>query len=209
MSGGRRTSASAAGTEVVHRGVRWRRSASRRVSWFNEGMGRWVVWAPGSDAPPLPPDYAASGDAVAGAPVQTQPAETAVGVERRRPVDAMSGRKPMTSPYRLAPLLIAVLVIAIALWQATRPPAHATQADIAAAQALKGKCLRQQGGTRSAPVYSPTPITCQSAGASVRVVTVLVPGRAGTCPVDSAVVQVLQAGVVGEPSECVLPVRVK
>ena len=115
----------------------------------------------------------------------------------------------MTSPYRLVPLLIAVLVVAIALWQATRPPARATQADMAAAQALKGQCLRRQGGTKSAPVYSPVPLSCRSAEASVKVVAVLVPGRPGSCPASSAVIQVLQAGVAGEPSECVLPITVK
>jgi len=106
-------------------------------------------------------------------------------------------------------MLVAVLVVAFALWQATRPPERATQADIAAAQALKGQCLRRQGGTQAAPVYTPTPVSCQSAGASVKVVAVLVPGGPGSCPVGSAVVQVLQAGVAGEPSECILPISVK
>ena len=115
----------------------------------------------------------------------------------------------MTSPYRLVPLLVAVFVVVIALWQAARPPAPATQADIAAAQALKGQCLHRQGGARSAPVYSPTPVSCSSPRASVKVVAVLVPGRPGSCPLSSAVVQVLQAGVAGEPSECILPIRVK
>jgi hypothetical protein len=115
----------------------------------------------------------------------------------------------MTSPYRLVPLLIAVLVVAIALWQASRPPARATQADIAAAQALRGQCLHRQGGTRSAPVYSPTPVSCRSAGASVRVVAVLVPGQLGSCPAGSDVIEVLRAGVAGEPNECILPMRVK
>jgi hypothetical protein len=115
----------------------------------------------------------------------------------------------MSSPYRLVPLAVAVLVVGFALWQATRPPAHATQADIAAAQALKGQCLHRQGGTEPAPVYSPMPVSCQSAGASVKVVAVLVPGKPGSCPVGSAVVQVSQVGVVGEPSECILPLRVK
>ena len=58
-------------------------------------------------------------------------------------------------------MLVAVFVVAFAFWQATRPPARATQADIAAAQALKGQCLRRQGGTKAAPVYSPTPVSCQ------------------------------------------------
>jgi hypothetical protein len=60
-----------------------------------------------------------------------------------------------------------------------------------------------------APVYSPTPVTCRSAGASVKVVAVLVPGKSGSCPAGSAVIQVLHVGVAGEPTECVLPIRVK
>ena len=48
------------------------------VSWFNEGLGRWVVWAPGSDAPPLPPEYSVSAGAAhahsaAAAPGQLSP----------------------------------------------------------------------------------------------------------------------------------------
>ena len=212
--GGRRTPLPAALAEVVHRGVRWRRSAAGRVSWFNEGLGRWVVWAPGSDAPPLPPEYSVSAGAAAGtAPppprASSAPAGTAVAgsAGRATPADAMSSRKPMTSPYRLVPLLIAVLVVAVALWQATRPPTHATQADIAAAQALRGECLQRQG-TKLAS-YSPTPVACRSGAATVKVVGVLVPGRPGSCPAGSAVIQVLHVGVVGEPSECVLPLRVK
>jgi hypothetical protein len=224
VSGARRTSAPPR-PEVVYRGVRWRRSpSSGRFSWFNDGLGRWVVWTPGSDAPPLPPEYGPSGSdgegttEAPGAGAVSRTAGPAVARDVAGPAgsagsggaaDAMSSRKPMSSPYRLVPLLVAVFVVVIALWQATRPPARATQADIAAAQALKGQCLHRQDGARSAPVYSPTPVSCSSAGASVKVVAVLVPGRPGSCPLSSAVVQVLQAGVVGEPSECILPIRVK
>ena len=207
-------------SEVAYRGVRWRRSASSgRVTWFNEGLGRWVVWAPGSDAPPLPPEYASYGPSgppgpasrgpAAAPPATLRPPRAADAVAGGKPVNAMSRRKPMTSPYRLVPMLVAVLVVAVALWQATRPPARATQADIAAAQALKGQCLRRQSGTQAAPAYAATPVSCQSAGASVKVVAVLVPSRPGSCPAGSAVVQVVQAGVAGEPSECILPIRVK
>ena len=149
-------------------------------------------------------------------PCRTRAADRAVRTQlgrvladRRAPLDAMSGRKPMTSPYRLVPVLIAVFVVALALWQATRPPSRATQADIAAAQALRGQCLQRHGGTKLAPVYSPVAVSCHSAGASVKVVAVLVPGKPGSCPPGSSVVQVLQAGVSGEPSECILPIRVK
>jgi hypothetical protein len=209
VTAGKRPMAPAEPGEVVYRGVRWRRSASsERISWFNEGLGRWVVWAPRSDAPPLPPAYAATISGTGRADRAGSPARGGTA-DRRAPPDAMSGRKPMTSPYRLVPLLIALFVVVLALWQATRPPSRATQADIAAAQALRGQCLQRQRGTKSAPVYSPVAVSCHSAGASVRVVSVLVPGKPGSCPAGSAVVQVLQAGVSGEPSECVLPIRVK
>jgi hypothetical protein len=112
----------------------------------------------------------------------------------------------MRSPYRLVPLLVIVFIVAIALWQATRPAAHASQADIANAEALKGACLAQNGGTAKAPEYSPTPVSCTGRDAAVKVVAVLVPGsgRSVSCPRGSLVVQVLEPNVVGEPSECVL-----
>ncbi len=119
----------------------------------------------------------------------------------------MSTRASMRSPYRIVPLVIAVIIVAVALWEATRPPGHATKADIAAAEALKGQCLLKEGGKPSFPVLLPTPVSCSAPKAYAKVVAVLVPGHAGSCPLGSAVVQVLQTGVVGEPSECILPVR--
>jgi hypothetical protein len=112
----------------------------------------------------------------------------------------------MRSPYRLAPLAIALVIIAVALWQATRPASHATRADISAAEALKGQCLARSGGTAKSPQYSPVPVTCTAGDASVKVVAVLVPGssRILSCRPGSLVVQVLEPNVVGEPSECVL-----
>ncbi len=185
-------SARATTSEVVHRGVRWRRSPSGRTLWFNEGLGRWVRWEPGSDAPPLPPSWEPD-----------EPAATAGPA----PANAMSARAPMRSPYRLIPLVIAVIIVALALWEATRPPGHATKADIAAAEALKGQCLVKEGGKPSFPLLSPTPVKCSDAKAFAKVVAVIVPGHPGSCPPGSAVVQVLQTGVVGEPSECLLPVK--
>jgi hypothetical protein len=114
----------------------------------------------------------------------------------------------MRSPYRLVPLVIALFVVAIAVWQATRPAARATKSDIAAAEALKGDCLARNGGTAKAPAYSPVPVSCTASDASVKVVAVLVPGsRSVSCPSDSLVVQVLEPNVVGEPSECVVALR--
>jgi hypothetical protein len=190
----------------VYRGVRWDRSPKGRISWFNDGLGQWVWWSPGSDAPPLPPGWGsqpggAAVEGTVGAREQVEPP--------RAPADAMSTRPPMRSPYRLVPLLLVAFIVAIAFWQATRPATSAGKADIAAAQALAGQCLARSGGTTSAPAYSPTPVSCSAPGASVRVVAVLVPGSGtnGSCPKRSAVVQVLEPNVRGEPSECVLPLR--
>ena len=212
---------SASTKEVVHRGVRWRRTPAGRISWFNDGLGRWVTWSPGSDAPPVPAGWGGDGgDAPVsvrartgtgtgiGIGIGTQ-GEPASGAPVGPPTDAMARRPSMRSPFRLAPLLIIVLIVAIAVWQATRPAAHATKADIAAAEALNGQCLARDGGTAKSPAFAPAPVSCTGADGSVKVVAVLVPGssRSVSCPQGSLVVQVLEPNVVGEPSECVLPLK--
>ncbi|HYA45028.1 MAG TPA: hypothetical protein VED59_05440, partial [Acidimicrobiales bacterium] len=115
-------------------------------------------------------------------------------------------RLPMRSPYRLVPIVVAVFIVAVAIWQASEPR-HAGGGDIAAAKALVGKCLIRNGGTVAVPSYSSSPVSCSSGKASVRVIAVLVPGQPGSCPRGSSVVQVLQPGVVGEPYECLLPLK--
>ena len=207
---------SAAAKETVHRGVRWRRASSGRISWFNDGLGRWVTWSPGADAPPLPPGWRGDRDGEA-VPAGGGPSSDGQGPDgqgpdgqaQTAPTDAMARRPSMRSPYRLAPLLIVLFIVAFAVWQATRPAAHASKADIAAAEALKGDCLARDGGTAKSPVYSAAPVSCSAGDASVRVVAVLVPGtdRSVPCPQGSLVVQVLEPNVVGEPSECVLAVH--
>jgi hypothetical protein len=215
------------GEEVVHRGVRWRRPASGQMSWYNEGLGRWVMWELGQDAPPLPPGWApavASGQGE-GATAGSGRASATEVVGRRRgpkqagagagglggrqepagaraPADAMARRRPMTSPYRLVPLLIALVIVAVAVYQAARPPAHASQADVRAAEELVGKCLEAGNGPGT---YSPAPVSCASATAKVKVVAVVLPGRRSTCPHKALVAQVAKPGVVGEPFECLKP----
>lgn len=197
--------------EVVHRGVRWRRSASGRIVWFNEGLRRWVVWSPGSDAPPLPEEWGSVGGQGSGAAGSvggggggaqgTAPRERP-GLLRYLPSDAMSKRPPMRSPYRLVPLLIALVIVGVAVYQATRPPARATRQDIAAAEAMKGDCLARDGGTPAAPEYATAPVSCSTSGAAVKVVAVVVPGKGGACPEHTVLAQLLRVGVVGEPVEC-------
>ena len=156
--------------------------------------------APGDGRAPLPPGWGGAvgpGGAAARAEATAQAGAP----------NAMTNRPPMRSPYRLVPILIALFVVAVAIWQGTRPPRQATSADVAAAQALVGQCLVRTGGTASSPRYSPAVVPCSERGATVKVVAVLVPGRRGSCPANSDVVQVLQPGVLGEPSECVVPVK--
>jgi hypothetical protein len=202
---------SAAAKETVHRGVRWRRASSGRIAWFNDGLGRWVTWSPGADAPPLPPGWRGDrdGETVPGGGGRSRAAKAQTAKAQTAPTDAMARRPSMRSPYRLAPLLIVLFIVAFAVWQATRPAAHASKADIAAAEALKGDCLARDGGTAKSPVYSAAPVSCSAGDASVRVVAVLAPStdRSVSCPPGSLVVQVLEPNVVGEPTECVLAVH--
>ena len=184
--------------EVVYRGVKWRRSASGRIIWRNDGLRRWVAWSPGSDAPPLPEEWAAG----------RQPG-LAAHLPGHLPGDAMSRRPPMLSPYRLVPIIIALVIVGVAVYQATRPPTRAPAADVAAAKALEGRCLARQGGTGAEPVYSATPVNCAAPDAAVKVVAVTVrgPGKAVPCPRGTTVAQVLKVGVVGEPFECLVGLR--
>lgn len=191
--------------EVAHRGVRWRRSAGGRLNWYNEGLGRWVEWRPGADAPPLPPAWASEAKATEAAEGQERGAYPPS--PKKRQANAMAARLPMRSPYRVVPIVIAILIVAVAIWQGTRPPKHAGPQDVAAARALDGQCLVKTGGQASSPRFSPVPVACSQHDADVKVVAVLVPGHSGSCPSGSMVVQVLQPGVIGEPSECVVPAR--
>jgi hypothetical protein len=193
-----RRSADPPGDEVVHRGVRWHRDGAGQLQWYNEGLGQWARWYPGADAPPLP-----AGWEPADGPATVKGARERPGLLRYLPEGAMARRRPMTSPYRWVPLLIAVAIVAVAVYQATRPPARASRQDISAARALAGKCLASQGGG----AYSPTPVSCGSAGAAVKVVAVVLPSREVSCPKGTLVAQVSRPGVVGEPFECLLPLQ--
>src|SRR5579875_407799 len=97
-----------AGEDIVHRGVPWRRSRRGQLFWYNEGLGGWVLWERGQDAPPLPPAWAPrasdAGLAAGKGGDGRKPPRPAGGLRS----DAMVRRRPMTSPYRLAPLLIAL-----------------------------------------------------------------------------------------------------
>ncbi len=214
--------------EVVFRGVRWRRSASGRALWYNEGLKRWVTWHEGADAPPVPDRWArelsGAGTALAPGPAARTGRPTPTGAPEQAPssgkavarpggapgpvappqaTDAMSTRAPMRSPYRLVPILIALAIVGVAVFEAVKPPARATQADIASAMALRGKCLPRGGGTPSAPSYSTSPVACSSPQAVVKVAAVVsADAPAGSCPRGTEVAVLVNPGVVGEPFEC-------
>jgi hypothetical protein len=203
-----------AGTdEVVYRGVRWRRSSTGRMLWFNDGSKRWVLWSPGSDAPPVPMAWesaagdlgADAGDGAGASPAAEVPGQAArerPGLLRYMPNDAMARRPSMRSPYRIVPIIIVVVVIGLAVYQSTRSPNKATTQDIAAALALKGRCLEKHGGTAQYPDYSPTPLSCSAPKAVVKVVEVVIPGPKAACPTDTLAVRVIGNALTGEPIEC-------
>ncbi len=184
--------------EVVSRGVRWRRSASGRAVWYNEGLGRWVTWHEGADAPPVPEGWAA---VVAPAGRTGEPAGARAG-------DAMSNRLPLRSPFRMVPIVIFLAIIGISLYQALKPPSQATRADISAAMALQGRCLARGGGSAAAPVYSSTPVACSDPTAAVRVVSVVkTTAKVASCPRGSEPAFVVKATVLGEPFECLAKLK--
>jgi hypothetical protein len=178
--------------EVTYRGIRWRRSPGGKTLWFNEGLRRWVVWSPGSDAPPLPEAW------------RDDPIGTG-GPEAREPVgylpEAMRSRPKMTSPWRVAPIAMTLFVVAIAVYQATRP-AHASRRDVSAAESLAGKCLARTGGTARSPTFSTVPVSCSSPSAAAKVLAVHLPNKGATCPAGTDFTMVLQPGLEGEPFEC-------
>ncbi len=119
------------------------------------------------------------------------------------PDNAMARRQSMASPYRWVPLLVVAAIVVLALYQATRRPAHATPKEIAAAQALEGKCLAHEPGHPE--TYSTVPVRCNVSSAAVKVVAVVLSGKATSCPRGSLYAQVAKPGVIGEPFECLQP----
>jgi hypothetical protein len=126
------------------------------------------------------------------------------GLWRYLSTDSMARRPPMRSPYRIAPLVLVALIIIVAAYQATRPAAHASKQDIAAAEALKGHCLVKSGGTALYPDFSPNPVSCTAPNAFVRVIAVVLPLKGAACPAGSVGVRALDNNLAGEPVECVV-----
>jgi hypothetical protein len=168
--------------ETTHRGIRWQKDDDGGLRFFDADGERWVTWAPGVDAPPLPPGWAAPGGA---APGRAAPGR-AGGVER----------PSWRSRWRLIPVVFIVAVLAIAIFQGLRPSASQAHKEAKATAALLNKCLPQKGTVDGRPQYSATPVPCDSATAAVRVVSVVPSGPGGAvCPADTVGVEVPYPGV--------------
>jgi hypothetical protein len=105
------------GAETTHRGVEWRRNDDGSLEFYDTDGGRWVTWAPGVDAPPVPPEWAP-----------------------KRP--ARAGWK---TKWRWIPIAIVVVAVVIAVVQILHPAGNQTAKENSAAQAMLGKCLSRHG----------------------------------------------------------------
>ena len=174
---------------TTYRGVRWERNTAGRLRWHNDDADRWVLWRPGQDAPPLPPQWAKGVDPI-GTPLR----------DRR-------ARKGWRSPYRLAPVVLVVAVIIIAIVQASRggtPGPSPAAVEKAAAEKLLDKCLVAEGTAGGQPRIGAEPVSCTSPQASVKVVKVL-PGTPGSpsCPTGTSTVRLDYPGVAHPHQLCV------
>ncbi len=168
------------GVSATHRGVRWHRDVTGRTRWFNEDVNQWVRYRPGDDAPPRPGGWDPT------------------------PAQAISRSRPRwRSPYRLIPLVLLVFVVVVGAVQALRPGSQ-TAAETKAAEAMRGRCLVADGVVGGHVSYKAKAVGCGTAGASVRVVSVLA-GTPGSprCPVGTTAVSIAYAGVQYPHVECV------
>jgi hypothetical protein len=189
-AGGRARKDPALRASTTHRGVRWQRNSYGRLRWYNDDGQRWVLWRPGQDAPPLPPGWG-SGSGPLGTPLR----------DRR-------ARAKWRSPYRLVPVGLAVLILALGVVQAVRERPSPTKAEAAAAEKLLGKCLESNGTFDGKPRYEASPVSCTSPHATVKVISVL-PGTPGApnCPAGATAVRLAYPDVKYLHRECVKPVR--
>ena len=186
MSDDQPASRSAQGVEeVTHRGVRWQRNGAGNIRFYNADGERWVAWRPGVDAPPLPSGW--------GEPDQHRPT-------------AGAGRAGWRSRWRLFPLALTALIVAIAVAQGLRPSSSQAHKEATQTAGLLGKCLAQNGTAGGHPKYSSKAVACNSPTASVRVVKV-VPSTPGSpaCPGGTTSVEVAYAGVSYPHILCIEP----
>jgi hypothetical protein len=158
--------------QVVHRGVYWHRDRNGAISFYNTDSEEWVRWRRGMDAPPRPPGW-----------------ERGTGYGR-------VARPKWTSPWRTIPMIGAVVIVAIAVWQVTRTSGGQEHKEAAATAGLLGKCLSQHGSLEGHPRYSTTPVDCGSPEAAVKVTRVL-PTTPGSplCPEGTTGFEIPYPGV--------------
>jgi hypothetical protein len=173
-------------SRATYRGVRWRRDETGTMAWHNDGIGRWVRWYPGADAPPLPPRWQA---------------------EHAPPVPPRLARPAWRSPYRIVPVVLVTLVVVIGVYQATRATSDPVAREAATAQHLVGRCLAQDGTAGGHPKYKPAPVPCALPIAAVEVRSIR-PGVPGSpaCPTGTTPVQIPTIGVRYPHVLCVSPV---
>lgn len=122
------------------------------MEFLDPNRSTWVPWSPGVDAPPRPQGW-----------------ETTAP-----PVPGMRPPRPgWRTPWRLVPLAVTFLVVVIAVVQVMHPSGSNVKKEAAATAALQGKCLAQHGTAEGHPKFSPDPVACNSATASVKVVEVV------------------------------------
>ena len=193
-TGGRRPDAPPAGPAeaelTTHRGIEWRKDPDGTIGWYNEGVGGWLRWRPGTDAPPLPPCW--EDDAA------------------RVPVPPRVRRAPWRSPYRLVPVLLVAAAVAYGVWQAGRQGGpDATRIARREAAALVGHCLARTTSSGGSGAYGTTPVGCSSPAAVVRVVSVHQVSASSPRPSCRSGELTLQLAYVGTRTpdvECALPV---
>ena len=183
---GEKGGASGGKAATTYRGVRWERNTAGRLRWYNDDANRWILWRPGQDAPPRPPQWA------------SEPEPLGPLLNRR-------ARKGWRSPYRLVPVALIVAVTIIAIIQASggsAPGPSSAASEKAAAESLLDKCLVAHGTGDQLRIQS-QPVPCSSPHASVRVVKVL-PGTPGSpsCPAGTSTLRLAYPGVAHPHQLC-------
>ena len=164
---------------VVHRGVHWHRD-SAGVMFYDQDSNRWVRWAAGVDAPPLPPRWQLLG------------------------VPTKVSRQAWRTPWRLLPVVLVVAATIYAVYQGIAPGNNQAAQQAKQAQALVGKCLAANGTFAGHPRYSATPVACSASNASAKVVSAIAsypPGQ--TCPAGAFGVEIANLGAAHPYIDCI------
>ena len=168
-----------ASSQTTHKGVRWQRDDAGNVSFYDQSSGQWVRWAPGVDAPPLPPKWQLFG------------------------VPTRVARPGWRSPWRILPAVLIVGAVIAAILQTVLPSGSNTAKETRSSAALLGKCLAKHGSNS----FSTKPVPCDSPKAAIKVVAVVPSDPPTPCPSGTKAVMFEMAGVAHPHIECVVPVK--